>query len=647
MDLRGTGRSDAIDCPQLQSYRGPWKRLVALCGRQLGPLSERYGSAFAAADLVAVLDALGDRPDRPLRRLVRDVLRADVRRPLSGANADRHARRRLPDRQRRRVVARHEPRDRGRVPGDLCARPRLCRDAAAIRWPRSRVWSRRVGATPDRRVRHTTPTGAARSVRVNVDSVISLVTSAATTPTIYRELVAAARAALRANHPDPAPLLRLAAENAYVGGAGNIHTYSEGLATATGCNDYPQLWDLGASMPDRVSQYRAALDELRRDDPDAFAPFAIDDWVVSSATLFTSCIRWPVPTQHVPAKPPGRGVSRRPRAGAGRGSGFADLARRRAGGGRPLPERDVRRGAEHHARDGARRSPRTARPGWSWTSSGHGVVGDPTCVSSYPPIRLADRFPMSAAALGDRRRDPSRARRRPGRSATCWPDGGAWAGRAAWGCEAARSRPTATAIPCSGCATSAGSTTSRSAERSEWDRPSGVDPRHGHASGERASRAHGSASAGTPGSPMGRALGRRVRRRTARAVAGVPLPSGRSRRTSRRPRPASDRVPPAAARAPGRGRCVLATSGGQPARLPRTPPARSDPGGRAARGRDIAMPSSARVDTCGRFPSRSIDRAASRNASGASGSSCRSRTRSTFSCTISSGRDEGSAMTIR
>lgn len=64
MDLRGTGRSDAIDCPALQSYRGSWKRNVALCGRQLGPLAERYGSAFAAADLVAVLDALGiDRID--------------------------------------------------------------------------------------------------------------------------------------------------------------------------------------------------------------------------------------------------------------------------------------------------------------------------------------------------------------------------------------------------------------------------------------------------------------------------------------------------------------------------------------------------------------------------------------------------------
>ena len=128
VDLRGTGRSDAIDCPQLQSYRGPWKRHVALCGRQLGPLSERYGSAFAAADLVDGPGRAGDRPDRPLRRLVRDVLRADVRRPVSGANANRHARRRLPDRQRRRVVARHEPRDRGGVPGDLRTRSRLRRD---------------------------------------------------------------------------------------------------------------------------------------------------------------------------------------------------------------------------------------------------------------------------------------------------------------------------------------------------------------------------------------------------------------------------------------------------------------------------------------------------------------------------------------
>ena len=242
--------------------------------------------------------------------------------------------------------------------------------------------------------------GRARSVRVNVDSVISLVTSAATTPTIYRELVAAARAALRTDRPDPAPLLRLAAENAYVGGAGNIHTYSEGLATATGCNDYPQLWDVGSSMPDRVSQYQGALDELRRDDPDAFAPFAIDDWVVASSTLFTSCIRWPAPTQHVPAKPPG--------------AAYPDVPLLVLNG--DLDSLTSPEGAQVVA-DRFRNATYVEVPNTTHvTALGDlrdctsrlvldfvrtGVAGDPSCVSSYPPIRLADRFPMSASALGD------------------------------------------------------------------------------------------------------------------------------------------------------------------------------------------------------------------------------------------------------
>ena len=229
---------------------------------------------------------------------------------------------------------------------------------------------------------------------------ISLVTSAATTPTIYRELVSAARGALRANHPDAAPLLRLAAENAYVGGAGNIHTYSEGLATATGCNDYPQLWDLGASMPDRVSQYRGALDALRRADPDAFAPFAIDDWVVSSATLFTSCIRWPVPTQHVPAKPPGAAYPDVPVLVL---NGDLDSLTSPEGG-QAVADRfpnatyvEVPNSTHVTALGDLRDC--TSRLTLEFVRTG--VVGDPTCVRSYPPIRLADRFPMSAAVLGD------------------------------------------------------------------------------------------------------------------------------------------------------------------------------------------------------------------------------------------------------
>ena len=59
IDNRGTGRSEAIDCPELQSYEGDYVTNVGLCGAQLGATSDLYGTAFAIDDMVQVLDALG------------------------------------------------------------------------------------------------------------------------------------------------------------------------------------------------------------------------------------------------------------------------------------------------------------------------------------------------------------------------------------------------------------------------------------------------------------------------------------------------------------------------------------------------------------------------------------------------------------
>ena len=58
VDNRGTGGSGAIDCPELQSYEGNYYLNVGLCGKQLGKASDVYGTAFAADDMAAVLDAL-------------------------------------------------------------------------------------------------------------------------------------------------------------------------------------------------------------------------------------------------------------------------------------------------------------------------------------------------------------------------------------------------------------------------------------------------------------------------------------------------------------------------------------------------------------------------------------------------------------
>ena len=57
VDKRGTGLSDPIDCPWLQSGAVALQA-VANCGKQLGATAWLYGTDFAAGDIVAVLDAL-------------------------------------------------------------------------------------------------------------------------------------------------------------------------------------------------------------------------------------------------------------------------------------------------------------------------------------------------------------------------------------------------------------------------------------------------------------------------------------------------------------------------------------------------------------------------------------------------------------
>ena len=357
--------------------------------------------------------------------------------------------------------------------------------------------ARRVGTAPIVGTAYNAD-GRPRSVRLSVDSLIGLTTSAATSPTIYRELVAAARAAMDPRHPDLVPLLRLAAENEYVGGAGDIHTYSEGLATATGCNDYPQLWDIEAPVTERVARYRAALDELGRVDPYAFAPFTIDDWVVSSSTLFTSCIRWPSPEAHVPAKPPGAPYPDVPVLVF---DGDLDSLTSPEGA-EAVADRfpnamyvEVPNTTHVTALGDLRDCTSALVLGFVRTRA----VGDAACVRSYPPIRLVDRFPKAASALGD----PSATRAALVAAGTLGDVLARWWGMAGThgrGLRGGSSRRTATGTRCSCCAAFGGSRTSRSTAPS-----TGIDPRAscgpGSRSGELLFPSHVCASAGTLGIP--------------------------------------------------------------------------------------------------------------------------------------------------
>src|SRR4051794_8657071 len=58
VDQRGTGRSEALDCPDLQNLKIAYSVAAGRCGRSLGKRSDDYSSAPSADDLSAVIRRL-------------------------------------------------------------------------------------------------------------------------------------------------------------------------------------------------------------------------------------------------------------------------------------------------------------------------------------------------------------------------------------------------------------------------------------------------------------------------------------------------------------------------------------------------------------------------------------------------------------
>ena len=59
MDNRGTGKSGALDCPELQAAERWTTAMVGACGVALGDRAAFFGTALAADDLAAILSQLG------------------------------------------------------------------------------------------------------------------------------------------------------------------------------------------------------------------------------------------------------------------------------------------------------------------------------------------------------------------------------------------------------------------------------------------------------------------------------------------------------------------------------------------------------------------------------------------------------------
>lgn len=300
VDQRGTGMSDPISCPSLQSGSWDWVTAVGRCGRRLGAHSGWYGTAMAADDLAAVIQALGlgrvdlygdsygtwfgqvmsGRHPEVLRTVVLDasypVLRESPWYPSQGPALRRSL----------STVCERSPRCHARI-----AHP--VRDLETL--------LDRVRREP---IEVIAPGGDGRRHRVLIDapSLVGVAFNGTYVPPTYRELAASVQAALKG---DALPLGRLLAEYEFTGeGASSIRDYSEGLWAAVSCHDYPQLFDMTAPASTRHVQYRAAIRRAEVHQPDMYAPFTIREYLASDFAEEGVCQEWPRPADNNPPGPP-------------------------------------------------------------------------------------------------------------------------------------------------------------------------------------------------------------------------------------------------------------------------------------------------------------------------------------------------------
>jgi len=139
--------------------------------------------------------------------------------------------------------------------------------------------------------------GKLRDVTANPSSLAYLMFSNATSMVVYRELDAAARAFLE--QQDRLPLLRLLAENQSFGESGGndvaLSYYSAAIYLSASCTDYPQIYDMKASVADRAAQLQRALAEKQREDPGMYAPFTVAEFnaVPLDVSVLGMCLNWP------------------------------------------------------------------------------------------------------------------------------------------------------------------------------------------------------------------------------------------------------------------------------------------------------------------------------------------------------------------
>jgi pimeloyl-ACP methyl ester carboxylesterase len=402
MDNRGTGQSSAIDCHELQTAEQWTVQLTAACGRSLGKRAALYGTAYAADDLAAILEALGIRRidlygdsygtyfEQVFALRHPDTLRAivlDGAYPLNGADYAWYPTYAPAMRDKFDIACRRFP-PCARLPGTSIDHMR-----PVLQELRSHPFPARA-ADSDGREREFTA-DAPRLAIVMFGSAPALATA--------REFDAAARAF---SDGDRVPLLRLMSET--LSGVdsrdptADATKWSAGLAAAVMCQDPPQIFDMRLIPARRIADRDRAIARRKAMLPDTYAPFTIDEYrgMPLDYSFIDQCVEWPVAPPAHPASHVAGPDSVYPDIPALIVSGELDNMTTPADGAAVARAfkrgRQIRIANSFHVNALSR-----ARSACGAQIVRHFIetldVGDTRCAAEVPPLRLVPQFVLHAA----------------------------------------------------------------------------------------------------------------------------------------------------------------------------------------------------------------------------------------------------------
>jgi pimeloyl-ACP methyl ester carboxylesterase len=304
LDQRGVGRSQVVNCRQVQHGSDDIYADTAACADQLGSAATLYGSGNVALDINAVRRALGIRKldmyggsyaaqdiQSYALRFPEHVRAAILDSPFTNLGFDEFS------------PTTSDAVDRAvRL---LCERSQSCsreRDNAV----RSLAWLLRHLRSHPLEGTGFDASGEPHDVHVTEAYVFWHMIQTEDGGFVADSEIGAAADALAAG--DDVPLLRLAAEgdNPIFGDEGGPRHYSVGLNFARFCTDNPMPWDKGAAVPERFQQFEEAKAALPADQ---FAPYSVNAILAQPPAGVIGpdpCIEWPAPQHHIPPPmPPG------------------------------------------------------------------------------------------------------------------------------------------------------------------------------------------------------------------------------------------------------------------------------------------------------------------------------------------------------